>query len=187
MRNQPAIRHTFCALLVGIFHQAWAQTDAEIGNHYYRFSNAELEAVCARMSPTTYIDGLTDGALLAVPFTGRTYFYQSACYLELARRTFDLAWCPKVRERKTMLGDGSSHSPASCQRLVASLQRNQTLIQQSADRHAAAAPSQVSSGPQKTSSGSQTSSRPNATKPLPLVSAVSPQRSPPPTARPEVE
>lgn len=138
MRNQPAIRHTFCALLVGIFHQAWAQTDAEIGNHYYRFSNAELEAVCARMSPTTYIDGLTDGALLAVPFTGRTYFYQSACYLELARRTFDLAWCPKVRERKTMLGDGSSHSPASCQRLVASLQRNQTLIQQSADRHAAA-------------------------------------------------
>lgn len=138
MRNRLTIRNTFFSLLVGIFHQAGAQTDAEMGNHYYRFSNAQLEAVCARMSPTTYIDGLTDGALLGVPFTGRTYFYQSACYLELARRTVNLAWCPKVRERKTLLGDGSSHSPASCQRLVASVQRSQAIIQQSADRHAAA-------------------------------------------------
>jgi hypothetical protein len=113
MRNPLALRHTFCTLLLCIFPQAWAQTDAEMSNHYYRFSNAELETVCARMAPTAYIDGLTDGVLLAVPFTGRTYFYQSACYLELARRTANLAWCPKVRERKTMLGNGSSHSPKS--------------------------------------------------------------------------
>ena len=79
-----------------------------------------------------------DGAILAAPFAGRTYYYQSDCYLELARRTADGAWCAKVRERKTLLGDGSSHTPASCQRMVAVLQASRARTQHSADRHAAA-------------------------------------------------
>lgn len=143
MRPIPLTPLRMATLTLGFVAMAWAnigsaQTDAEMGNQYYRFSNAELEAVCGRMSPKSHVSGLTDGAFLAIPWTGRTYFYQSACYLELARRTVDLAWCPKVRERKTLLGNGSSHSPASCQRLVASVLQNQTRNQHSADRHAAA-------------------------------------------------
>jgi len=136
------LTHTSIAQLCFVFlcatPLAWAQSDAEVGNQYYRYSNTELEAVCARMSQSSHASGLTDGALLAVPFAGRTYYYQSACYLELARRTVDVTWCVKVRERKTLLGDGSGHSPASCQRMLAGLQQSQARIQQSADRHAAA-------------------------------------------------
>ncbi|OYT90426.1 MAG: hypothetical protein CFE43_18185 [Burkholderiales bacterium PBB3] len=125
-------------LLLCAIPQAWAQSDAEVSNQYYRYSNPQLEAACARMSPNSHASGLTDGAFVAVPFAGRTYYYQSDCYLELARRTADVAWCAKVRERKTLLGDGSSHTPASCQRMVAVLQESRARIQQSADRHAAA-------------------------------------------------
>ena len=126
------------ALLLVVTSLSWAQSDADIANQYYRYSSPALEAVCARMSPTSHPSGLTDGAWLAPAFAGRTYYYQSACYLELARRTADASWCAKVRERKTLLGDGSSHTPASCQRMVAALQQSQASMQQSADRHAAA-------------------------------------------------
>ena len=126
-----------CTVLLCAAPHVWAQSDNELANQYYRYSNSELEAVCARISPTAHASGLTDGAILAVPFAGRTYYYQSACYLELARRTADVAWCAKVRERKTLLGDGSSHTPASCQRMVVALQQSQASIHQSADRHAA--------------------------------------------------
>ncbi|OYU46802.1 MAG: hypothetical protein CFE44_00205 [Burkholderiales bacterium PBB4] len=118
--------------------QARAQSDAEVANQYGRYGNPQLEAVCARMSPSSHVSGLTDGAWGAVPFAGRTYYYQSDCYLELARRTADAAWCAKVRERKTLLGDGSSHSPASCQRMVAALQESRQRLQHSADQYAAA-------------------------------------------------
>ena len=127
-----------CFVWLGAAPQAWAQSDAEVGQQYQRYSNPELEAVCGRMSPTSHASGLTDGAWLAAPFAGRTYYYQSACYLELARRTADAAWCAKVRERKTLLGDGSGHSPASCQRMVDALRKSQADMKQSADRHAAA-------------------------------------------------
>ena len=92
----------FCLVLLCAIPQAWAQSDAEVTNQYYRYSNPQLEAACARMSPSSHASGLTDGAFVAVPFAGRTYYYQSDCYLELARRTADVAWCAKVRERKTL-------------------------------------------------------------------------------------
>ena len=147
--NSSPMRHILLpllrmvTLLLLLAAMAWpqfalAQTDAELANHYYRYSNPELEAVCARMSPTSHASGLTDGVLLAVPMMGRTYFYQSACYMEMARRTGNLAWCAKVRQRKTLLGDGSAVSLASCQRMVADLAQDKIRMRQSTDSQAVA-------------------------------------------------
>jgi len=101
------------ALLGMVWRSAVALDDAQVANNYYKFSDAQLEAVCAGMSPTSYVSGLTAGAWLAMPFTGRTYFYRSACYFELARRTGKVTYCQQVKERKTLLGDGSAMSPDS--------------------------------------------------------------------------
>ncbi len=92
--------------------------DAEVANNYYRYSNARLEAICAKMSSRSYASGLTEGAWTALPGAGKTYFYKSSCYLELARRTGDLAFCQSVRERKTLTGDGAAVSPKACEAIV---------------------------------------------------------------------
>lgn len=95
-------------------------------NQYYRYNNTELEAVCRAMSPSRYVSGLTDGAWVSLPGAGRTYFYRSACYLELVRRTGRTELCPLVVERRTLLGDGSSHTPQRCAQEAAAFHaRNQ--------------------------------------------------------------
>lgn len=127
----------FNALITLASSPAFALEDAQVANNYYRFSDAELETVCDRMSPTSYASGLTDGAWAAIPFTGRTYFYKSGCYYELARRTGQRAFCSQVKERKTWLGDGSAVSPQSCERTVAQVLAARQAQQASADRHAA--------------------------------------------------
>jgi hypothetical protein len=91
-------------------------------NQYYRYNNAELEAVCDAMSPSRYISGLTEGTWGALPGSGKTYYYRSACYLELVQRTGRAELCPKVVERRTLLGDGASHSPQRCLEVAAAYQ-----------------------------------------------------------------
>ncbi|MBB1072942.1 hypothetical protein HUU62_00735 [Rhodoferax sp. 4810] len=118
--------------------KAVAEDDAQVANNYYKYANAELEAVCARMSPSSYASGLTDGAWLTMPFAGRTYYYRSHCYMELARRTAQVTYCQQVKERSSLLGDGSAVSPASCERLLAAAQAASRESQASADRHAVA-------------------------------------------------
>jgi len=103
-------------------------------NQYYRYNNTELEAVCQAMSPSRYVSGLIDGAWFSLPGGGRTYFYRSACYLELVRRTGRAELCPQVVERRTLLGDGSSHTPQRCAQEAAAFHARQ---QQSAKDQAA--------------------------------------------------
>lgn len=120
---------------------AWAQPGGEDpANQYYRYNNAELEAVCAAMSPQRYVGGLTEGAWVALPSSGRTYYYRSACYLELVRRTGRAELCNKVVERRTLLGNGSSHTPQRCAELA---QAFQALQQKNAQDRAAQAQSMV--------------------------------------------
>ncbi len=113
-------------LALSISSSALAQVGGEDpGNQYSRYSNAELEAVCDAMSPSRFVSGLTEGAWVAMPGAGKTYFYRSACYLELVRRTGRVELCAKVVERRTLLGDGSSHTPQSCKQLATAYQTRQ--------------------------------------------------------------
>lgn len=117
---------------------ALASADTEISQNLDRYSPATLEVACAQMSPHSYASGLTDGAWMALPGGGRTYYYRSACYQELARRTGNANWCAQVKERKTLFGDGSGVSPAQCERQVAQVQSDRAELQARAARHAAA-------------------------------------------------
>ena len=107
------------------------------GNQYYRYNNTELEAVCKAMSPHRYVSGLSDGAWFSLPGGGRTYFYRSACYLELVHRTGRAELCPQVVERRTLLGDGSSHTPERCAQEAAAFHAREQ--QNARDRAALAA------------------------------------------------
>ncbi len=91
-------------------------------NHYDRYTNAQLEAVCEAMSPTRYISGLTDGGWGTLGIGGKTYYFRSACYMELVRRTGRAELCAKVVERRSLLGDGSNHSPKACAEVAAAYQ-----------------------------------------------------------------
>lgn len=107
-------------------------------NQYHRYSNEKLEAVCLAMSPSWHVSGLTDGAWGGFPGAGRTYYYRSACFMELARRTGNAAWCDRVLQRRSLLGDGSAVSPASCQAVVAQGQALQVQLQRDGKAHRAA-------------------------------------------------
>jgi hypothetical protein len=132
-------RRTFAGVLIGLT-SGWvlAEDDAQVANTFYQYSNEQLEAVCAGMSPSSYVSGLTDGAWVALPFGGRTYYYKSACYYELARRTGRVELCKHVRERKTLFGDGAAYSERSCERMVAASKAANHEQQVAADHHAAA-------------------------------------------------
>lgn len=127
----------------GLLYALWvapalAASDADIAQNLDRYRTPELEAACARMSSHSHASGVTDGAWMALPGGGRTYYYRSACYQELARRTGNASWCAQVKERKTLFGDGSGVSPAQCARQVAQVQQDRAEQQASAARHAAA-------------------------------------------------
>ncbi|MDZ7918696.1 hypothetical protein [Rhodoferax sp.] len=128
----------WCLLYALWIAPALAASDADLAQNLDRYSTSELEAACARMSSRSHVSGLTDGAWMALPFGGRTYYYRSACYQELARRTGNASWCTRVEERKTLFGDGSGVSPAQCERQVAQVQSDRAEQQASAARHAAA-------------------------------------------------
>jgi hypothetical protein len=123
-RSLPSITHALGAALCWLASEGvGAQTTEDPANNYHRYDNAQLEAVCDAMSPRLYISGLTDGAWGGFPGVGRTY-----CYMELVRRTGRSELCAKVVERRTLLGDGSAYSPASCEREAA--QRKAAQAQQ---------------------------------------------------------
>ncbi len=90
--------------------------------HYDRYTPSQLEAVCEAMSSTRYISGLTDGGWGTLGIGGKTYYYRSACYMELVRRTGRAELCAKVVERRSLLGDGSNHSPKACAAVAAAYQ-----------------------------------------------------------------
>ncbi|QDL52746.1 hypothetical protein [Rhodoferax aquaticus] len=92
---------------------------------YDRYNTAQLEAVCEATPPNAYASGMTDGAWFSFPGAGRTYYYRSACYMELVRRTGRADLCPKVIERRSLWGDGSSHSPQRCQDVAKAYQARQ--------------------------------------------------------------
>jgi hypothetical protein len=128
-RTLPTPAHCVSAVLCWLVSAGLgAQTTEDPANNYHRYDNTQLQAVCDAMSPHLYVSGLTDGAWAVVPGTGRTYYYRSACYMELVRRTGRNDLCAKVVERRTLLGDGSAYSPASCEREAA--QRKAAQAQQ---------------------------------------------------------
>ncbi|OYQ40272.1 hypothetical protein CHU94_13300 [Rhodoferax sp. TH121] len=131
-----AIYPFFC--VASSLAQGDADADAKVAQDLGRYSTEKLETACAQMSARSYVSGLTDGAWMALPGGGRTYYYRSACYQELARRTGNASWCAEVKERKTLFGDGSAVSPAQCARQVAQVQRDRAEQQAWAARHAAA-------------------------------------------------
>lgn len=92
---------------------------------YDRYTTAQLEAVCEATPSSAYASGMTDGAWFSFPGAGRTYYYRSACYMELVRRTGRAELCPKVIERRALWGDGSSHSPQRCQDVAKAYQARQ--------------------------------------------------------------
>lgn len=132
-------RRTVASVLIGLA-SGWvlAEDDAQVANRLYQYANEQLEAVCAGMLPSSYVSGLTDGAWVALPFGGRTYYYKSACYYELARRTGRVEMCKHVRERKTLFGDGAAYSERSCERMVAAAKVASREQQAAADTHAGA-------------------------------------------------
>jgi hypothetical protein len=106
-------------LLVGGSGTVLAQPSTDSPTlQFDRYSTAQMEAMCEATSPNSYASGMTDGAWFSFPGAGRTYYYRSACYLELVRRTGRADLCPKVIERRSLLGDGSSHSPQRCQEVA---------------------------------------------------------------------
>lgn len=130
MRTQPCRDIRLKALQ---FALAWAlitvsstdialASDDDPANYYHRYTNTQLEAVCDAMSPTRYISGLTDGGWGSLGIGGKTYFYRSACYMELVRRTGRSELCAKVVERRSLLGDGSDYSPKTCTEVAAAYQ-----------------------------------------------------------------
>ncbi|MFZ2988611.1 hypothetical protein [Ideonella sp.] len=143
MRHESQGRQGWVRALLGAALACGLSACAQEGgedpaNQYHRYSNEQLEAVCLAMSPSWHVSGLTDGAWGSFPGGGRTYYYRSACFMELARRTGNAAWCDRVLQRRSLLGDGSAVSPASCQAMVAQGQALQAMLQQSAAAHAAA-------------------------------------------------
>jgi len=109
--------------LITVSSAAMAQaSDDDPANHYDRYTNTQLEAVCDAMSPTRYISGLMDGGWGTLGIGGKTYYYRSACYMELVRRTGRAELCAKVVERRSLLGDGSNHSPKACAEVAAAYQ-----------------------------------------------------------------
>lgn len=137
MSARHTISPVWCLLYALWVAPALAASDTDTSQNLDRYSTTELEAACARISSNSHASGLTDGAWMALPFGGRTYYYRSACYQELARRTGNVSWCTRVKERKTLFGDGSGVSPAQCERQVAQVQSNRAEQQASAARHAA--------------------------------------------------
>lgn len=95
---------------------AFVKKDVDTLNSSYSLSGDEFQKACESMSLFSHVDGLTDGAL--TPFGGKTYYYRSSCYQELARKTTNESFCANVRERWTLLGDGSGVSKAACRRQV---------------------------------------------------------------------
>jgi hypothetical protein len=117
---------------------AFVREDVDTSNRFYSYSHEDLEKACDAMSSFSYVSGLTDGALIATPFTGRTYYYKSRCYYELARRTGRAEFCKKVKERNVFFGEGSGVSENACLRTVALASDAQAMRTREAERHAAA-------------------------------------------------
>jgi hypothetical protein len=136
----PPIRRTVCLAAIALSVAACEQrADEDPANQYHRYSNTELEAVCERMSPSLYISGMTDSAwVVLLPGMGRTHYVRSACYMELVRRTGRSALCPKVVERRSLLGDGSAYTPQSCERVAQQFKARQAQNEQDAAAHAQA-------------------------------------------------
>lgn len=102
----------FASVLLASSSGTLAESNGEDTRYQFdRYSKSELEAVCEAISPSAYASGMLDGAWFSLPGAGRTYYYRSACYMELVRRTGRAEVCPKVVERRSLLGDGSSYTP----------------------------------------------------------------------------
>ena len=130
MDHSALPRRLWAAALMAAAMLATTATDAQPGGSGpgYQFDNykvTELEAVCAAIAPGLYVSGLSDGAWFSLPGGGRTHFYRSACYLELARRTGRADVCPLVIERRSLLGDGSAYTPERCEQAAAAYREDQ--------------------------------------------------------------
>jgi hypothetical protein len=96
--------------------EAFVKKDMDASNRFHLSSFEEARKICDGMSSFSHVEGLTDGAF--IPFGGRTYYYKSSCYQELARETLDDSLCQKVSKRWPLLGDGSGVSSSECLRQV---------------------------------------------------------------------
>lgn len=95
---------------------AFVKKDVDALNKSYAYSSDEFRRACEDMSTFSHVDGLSDGAF--IPFGGRTYYYRSYCFQELARQTVNENLCVNVRKRWTLLGDGSGVSAVACRQQV---------------------------------------------------------------------
>ncbi|MEW5895534.1 MAG: hypothetical protein AB1650_07255 [Candidatus Omnitrophota bacterium] len=104
--------------------ETFVKKDIDALNLTYSYTDDEFKKVCDRMSPFSYVSGLTDALWGGVP-GGRTYYYKSRCYQELAVRTLNPGLCKKVIERKSLFNDGSGVSEEGCLRDVALFKENE--------------------------------------------------------------
>lgn len=82
--------------------KSFTSEDADKMNQIDSKSEEELLKLCQELSPWSYVSGLTDGAF--VPFGGRTYYYRSRCFNELAKRSLNPSYCKEVKRRYSLLG-----------------------------------------------------------------------------------
>lgn len=96
--------------------ERFVRGDVATLNRAGQMSNAELAIACEAMSRWSFVSGLSDGAFNALG--GRTYYYRSSCFMELARRTLQPPYCDHVRTRHAILNRGASLSRHACLQVV---------------------------------------------------------------------
>ncbi len=111
----------------------FVKKDIDALNLEYSYSDEEFEKVCKNMSRFSYVKGLTDGAF-GIPMGGKTYYYKSRCYQDLARRTTNNIFCKKVIQRRSFIYNGSSVSEKSCLDEVKKIQESLSSAQKDVDQ-----------------------------------------------------
>lgn len=92
-------------------------SDREMLNQIASLSPEKFRESCDALSSFSHVDGLSDGAMGTVG--GKTYYYKSYCYQQLAVATLDENPCAKVRKRWAILDNGSGVSEEECRVEVA--------------------------------------------------------------------
>lgn len=92
----------------------FVRKDAEFFNQSYAYGLDQMKKACEGMSRWSYFAGPSDGAVQVPIPHGKTYYYKSRCYLELARKEMSEELCSKAKKRWSLLYDGSGVSKEAC-------------------------------------------------------------------------
>lgn len=111
--------------------ERFVRSDVATLNRAGQMSSAELAVACEDMSRWSFVSGLSDGAFNSLG--GRTSYYRSSCFMELARTTLQPQHCDHVHTRRALFNSGASLSRGACLQVVsAGLQQRAENVQQQA-------------------------------------------------------